>query len=214
MLFMLVCGLLCGWHVRAERQREVMKRVGTAGTAYFLFDHETSSTEGLDPAIDRFCSGERDWAPSANHYFHRPYVLFKGITDAAPWPARMKNLSDIELFILITPYQHRRNEVDWTALRELSSLQEIYLGAVPTRIRGSDVVHFRAFSRLRVLYLNGQPIADEHLIHLESMLSLRELYLQRTSVTQAGIAKLQKALPDCQIVWREKPTLDDEVAAY
>jgi hypothetical protein len=41
---------------------------------------------------------------------------------------------------------------------------------------------------------------DAGLVHLAALTNLEELNLQRTQVTAEGAARLQKALPKCQIV--------------
>lgn len=52
---------------------------------------------------------------------------------------------------------------------------------------------------IRQLSLNGQPISDVGLLHLESLKSLRTLTLQNTQVTAAGVEALRRKLPSCQI---------------
>ena len=42
-------------------------------------------------------------------------------------------------------------------------------------------------------------ITDAGLVHLKGMTGLSMLLLQGTKVTDAGVADLQKALPDCKI---------------
>ena len=48
------------------------------------------------------------------------------------------------------------------------------------------------------------PISDAGLKHLHGLNRLRRLGLTRTHVTAAGVAELQKALPNCEIVWDAK----------
>jgi hypothetical protein len=42
-------------------------------------------------------------------------------------------------------------------------------------------------------------VTDAGLVHLKDRTSLQSLYLQGTSVTTAGVADLQSALPKCRI---------------
>ena len=37
-------------------------------------------------------------------------------------------------------------------------------------------------------------------MHLKGMTNLQSLYLQGTTITDAGIAELQKTLPNCRII--------------
>ena len=50
------------------------------------------------------------------------------------------------------------------------------------------------------LFLFGWQITDAGLAHIKGMTSLRKLYLTDTKVTDAGIAELQKTLPNCRII--------------
>ena len=42
-------------------------------------------------------------------------------------------------------------------------------------------------------------ITDAGLVHLKGLTNLRLLSLKKTQITSAGIAELQKALPNCKI---------------
>ena len=42
-------------------------------------------------------------------------------------------------------------------------------------------------------------ITDAGLVHLKGLTNLQELDLSRTRTTDAGVAELQKALPNCKI---------------
>jgi hypothetical protein len=43
-------------------------------------------------------------------------------------------------------------------------------------------------------------VTDAGLAHLKQMKSLRTLTLESTKVTEAGIAELKAALPECKVV--------------
>ena len=49
------------------------------------------------------------------------------------------------------------------------------------------------------LRLIGWRITDAGLVHLKELTSLETLTLSETQVTDAGVAELQQALPDCKI---------------
>ena len=60
------------------------------------------------------------------------------------------------------------------------------------------------WGRIQKLELTGSSIGDlkvtdQGLIHLEKCTSLRELYIWGNRVTKAGVDRLRKALPNCQI---------------
>ena len=45
----------------------------------------------------------------------------------------------------------------------------------------------------------ARPITDAGLVHLKGLTNLEGLLLIGTQVTDAGVAKLKEALPDCRI---------------
>jgi len=49
------------------------------------------------------------------------------------------------------------------------------------------------------VYLVTNHVTDAGLAHLQGLTSLRELRLRGTQVTNAGVAKLRQALPNCKI---------------
>ena len=54
-------------------------------------------------------------------------------------------------------------------------------------------------TNLKTLGFNGTQITDSGLVHLKNLSNLEALSLSYTKVTDADIAELQKALPDCKI---------------
>ena len=52
---------------------------------------------------------------------------------------------------------------------------------------------------LRVLNLRRLPIDDDDLQYLQALTDLEELDLRGTQVTEEGVKKLQRALPNCEI---------------
>ena len=60
------------------------------------------------------------------------------------------------------------------------------------------LVHLKGLTNLQDLNLPSQ-ITDAGLVHLKGMTGLQTLYLRGTKVTDAGVADLQKALPNCKI---------------
>lgn len=55
--------------------------------------------------------------------------------------------------------------------------------------------------KLTNLQLDSLQITDDGLKYLENMPQLEGLEINGTKVTTKGIDKLQRALPNCQIVW-------------
>ena len=59
--------------------------------------------------------------------------------------------------------------------------------------------YLAAVERPSTLSLGKWKITDAGLVHLKGLTKLQELDLHNTKITNAGIADLQKALPNCQI---------------
>jgi hypothetical protein len=84
-------------------------------------------------------------------------------------------------------------------LCELRHLKDLFLTRTKISDRGLRTVS--ALRWLRKLYLDQTAITDEGLLHLESLSNLHYLNLDDCrNITDQGVARLQKALPKCQIV--------------
>ena len=170
----------------------------------FLYDDEVAASGEIDVVR----AGERSQPKTlCANLFHRPKILLGGLGGCQDSPSRLESLSDIELFLLVQAAQRaaEQGHVRWHVLEQLTFLKQIYLGTSRVNVNGDELANFRRFKKLQVLCLTGQPIADEHLIHLESLANLQELYLQNTKVTDAGVSRLQAALPNCRIVLGAEP---------
>jgi len=55
--------------------------------------------------------------------------------------------------------------------------------------------------QIKRLSLAGSGLSDAGIKHLAGQTNLESLDLRRTKASAAGIAELQKALPECQIEW-------------
>jgi hypothetical protein len=69
-----------------------------------------------------------------------------------------------------------------------------------TTVTDADLVYLTAFKRLIHLSLSLTEVTDTGLMrHVANIRSLKGLSLYGTPVTDAGVEKLRKALPNCQI---------------
>jgi hypothetical protein len=62
------------------------------------------------------------------------------------------------------------------------------------------LVHLKGLRRLRELNLDDTKITDAGLAHLKELTKLRCLSICGTEVSDAGVRDLQKALPNVKIV--------------
>ncbi|MBB74544.1 MAG: hypothetical protein CMJ75_08530 [Planctomycetaceae bacterium] len=86
-----------------------------------------------------------------------------------------------------------------THLSKMTRLQVLVLTS--TRITDRGLVHLSGLFQLRELYLSNTHITDEGLAHFQHLSELRKLLLDGTRVSKLDVAKLQKTLPDCVIVY-------------
>jgi hypothetical protein len=96
-------------------------------------------------------------------------------------------------------------------LKELPNLVELSLAYSEDRITNDRLAPLESFTRLKRLELHWTDVGDAGLLHLYGLKNLQQIDLRRTKVTAAGIAALQKALPDCKIDWDAPAAKSNEV---
>ena len=68
-------------------------------------------------------------------------------------------------------------------------------------ITDAGLVHLKGMTKLQWLRLIGSiKVTNAELLHLKGLTKLQRLSLIETNVTDAGVADLQKALPNCKII--------------
>ena len=81
---------------------------------------------------------------------------------------------------------------------KLRNLTGLNLSSIPG-ITDQGLKEVANLQNLRMINLWGINVTDEGLKELAKLQNLRNLLLNNTKVTKAGVAELQKALPNCQI---------------
>ncbi len=84
-------------------------------------------------------------------------------------------------------------------LKGLIQLESLTLGR--SKITNETLPHLANMSQLRNLNLYDTVVSDGGLEHLRGLKNLRFIVLKRTNVTEAGVKRLQAALPECQVSW-------------
>lgn len=84
-------------------------------------------------------------------------------------------------------------------LQSTRTLNSLWL--TKTKISHTGLSYLKSFSALTLLKLEDTAIGDEGLQHLYELKNLASLDLRKTKVTAAGVAALQKVLPNCKIEW-------------
>ena len=80
-------------------------------------------------------------------------------------------------------------------ISSLRELEELFL----TGITDDDLKHVGRLHNLRILVIRDNPISDRGLDHLHSLRTLEQINIIKTKVTDDGVAKLRKALPNCLV---------------
>lgn len=89
-------------------------------------------------------------------------------------------------------------------LQYIASLSRLELFCIDdTYIDGSGFRFLRASPSLSYISLRDSEVTDEHLDDLGACHHLRYVDLRNTHVTADGVARLQQALPHCEIRWRD-----------
>ncbi|OAI48939.1 hypothetical protein AYO44_06530 [Planctomycetaceae bacterium SCGC AG-212-F19] len=79
-----------------------------------------------------------------------------------------------------------------------------------TKITDAGLAHLKDKTNLEFLFINRSPITDKGLAELHSLPKLRKLYLRYCNgVTEEGIEALQVKLPDCKVIRDRFPKKDD-----
>ena len=100
---------------------------------------------------------------------------------------------------LLTDADSRKVVKTWTDLpRQAFQITGVNLRNFK-HINDDNVVSLKGLAVLRILDLENTSVSDAGLEHLVTLKQLQSLKLTGSKVTATGIAKLQKALPDCKI---------------
>jgi internalin A len=110
--------------------------------------------------------------------------------------AHLKGLTNLrELFL----QPSRVGDAGLAHLENLTGLRELFLGG--TLVTDTGLPHLRSLTGLQALTLWGTRVSDVGLVHLEGLSSLEVLTVggDRTQITEAGVKRLQRALPKVEI---------------
>ena len=116
------------------------------------------------------------------------------ITDAGL--AHLKGLTNLQSLDLI---RTQITDAGLVHLKELANLQ--YLVLMETQITNAELIHLKGLTKLQSLDLRGTQITDAGLVHLKGLTNLKSLGLDFClKIIDSGVAELQKALPNCEII--------------
>ena len=84
-------------------------------------------------------------------------------------------------------------------LKGLSHLEALSL--YRSKVTDAGLAHLRGMANLKQLFLDRTQVTDAALEHLNGLTNLQELEMRNTRVTAEGVQKLQRALPNCYILY-------------
>lgn len=172
----------------------------------------TLTAHGVNVVV---ASSAPDWLPNALDGMWFEYVVTVNTdtvrrTTAGPESlgrrSRSTPISKIELFFIVGPSQRSKGDrfrppsIRDELLPTIAGLRDcklLLLGHSP--IGDDGLTQLKNLSRLQYLDLSHAQISDRAIGDLAQMRSLATLNLSGTRVSQAGLDRLQRALPECQI---------------
>jgi len=116
-----------------------------------------------------------------------------------PGPDWLRKLIGIHYFVsVVQVYISPATKAELEKLKSFKELRVLYCGYCA--FTDADLEALGDLTNLQVLTLTwGAQITDKGLEHLKGLTNLRQLYLDTTEVTDVGVKKLQRSLPNCEI---------------
>jgi Leucine-rich repeat (LRR) protein len=122
--------------------------------------------------------------------------LFVPHTTAEGWRhlAELPYLRELALY----HYDVRLTSEDLKGIGSITNLRRLDVGAVGVTDEGLQ--YLESLTELRDLDLSNNEITDAGVEHLRKLKTLRRLDISYTEVSAEGMARLQRALPECEII--------------
>ena len=111
--------------------------------------------------------------------------------------ADLVHLVGLRAITELSLHQTRITSAGLRHLAKLTTLKRVFLS--DTAVDDTGIPQLKKLKNLKTLGLSGTRITDRSLKYLDGLKNLSSLFLLGTRVTAAGVAVLQKALPDCDI---------------
>jgi hypothetical protein len=126
---------------------------------------------------------------------HLKYIAVggTGVTDAG-----LSELKELTLLEHLFLGANKITDGGLTSIKSLTQLRELSLDE--DNVTDAGLINLESLARLEYLTLHGSHFTDAGLQHLKGLTRLKRLYLSSHSkFTDAGVADLQRALPNCKI---------------
>ncbi|MBA7611036.1 hypothetical protein ES703_18252 [subsurface metagenome] len=157
----------------------------------FWFENLTIFTWSSGQYSDRF-----DYVSFIEEFPYQYGSLFIPHTTAEGWRhlAELPYLRELDFY----HYDVKLTTEDLEGIGSITNLKRLDLGSVGVTDEG--LKHLENLTELRDLDLSNNEITDAGVEHLKKLTTLRRLNISYTEVTAEGMARLQRALPECEII--------------
>jgi len=187
LLLTLVCTLV-GWYAnRVHHRRRVVQWVERGGSVEF--------TTARSKLGRRFQGLTAHWLPE---YWWQEieHISLLDVTVAADDLRLLRYCRDLKRLDLDYCQLDAVDVANWPQLKQLE-----WLDLERSGVTNADLAGIGRFSRLESLILDANPITDDAVAELVRLSDLRYLRIRETQISQQGLADLQRALPNCRIVY-------------
>jgi hypothetical protein len=179
---------------RTRQQDEAVEEITKFG-GWALYDYQNGqfgdvrpTAEPPGPAWLRNLLGENFFATVVEVHFASPLLTDRGLE-------HLKGLSQLRWLDL------PGTQVTDSGLEHLKGLKQLQILSLnDTKVTDAGLQHLKGLPQLEWLDLDGTQVTDAGLEHLKGLTHLWRLTLHRTNVTDQGENRLQRALPECEIL--------------
>jgi len=217
LLAVLVVSLPCSWFAvrmeRAKRQREAVDAIEKAWCDITYDDRLSNSAEPPVPQWARSllgddfffdvvqvrCIGGNFSDDEAGHLEALTNVTFLELGGTQITDAGLEHLEGLASLDHLTLYSTSVTDTGLEHLEGLASLVTLHLAR--TRVTETGLEHLEGLTNLTDLNISYTPVTDAGLEHLKGLAKLEKLNLTDTQVTPEGVKNIQRALPECDIVY-------------
>jgi hypothetical protein len=220
MIVVTLFAVACSWFAvkmqQAKRQREAVEAIEKLG-GRISYDYEWDSGSGyritgakppgptwLRKVLgdDFFCTvdfvdiHEVCLDPGMEHLKKLNYLRWLALRGATDDGLKyiIKELNQLQYLSL---WEKKFTNEGLERLNDMKKLQHIDLALIQTT--NTSMEHLQKLEQLKTLDLRQTQITDNSLAHLKGLTQLKYLFLPIDLVTDAGVEKLQKALPNLRI---------------
>lgn len=199
-----VCGILAAMSGRIfelnRKDQDVEKSVEIAATIEKEFGARTVSCGRLHKPADVYVDLRNVQITPAvmNRIGGFPQIGWLILPSGQVADAELGPVSNLTELQRLSLGGTRVSDAGLAHLKGLTKLEALALSK--TGLTDAGLSYLKGLTQLRELRLDDTQVTDAGLSNFTGMTQLEELQLVGTRVTKAGVAKLQQALPNCEIV--------------